>query len=320
MANIFICSPISLYWDTSPATTTTQSAVSLRKSSCINILAYWYASSLYNILSETLMLFSVLIRIWTLPSHSQPPILQFRQKVNLTIVLGLGVFTTVTAILRMTTLSSTAMSSDKTGGTLTSTIWSSIEAGLGIVVANLPMMRQLLRWRGWCGGRWFSSTAGKSRDHSRRRSSRGGRHQRTTGQENRNGSVTNTAENGQQIYLQRHFERSVVISQGGSDDDDVEARNSDYRHVEFQLRSASCSPKTGQRSRSSSGTSQSKEGCHVTCGGGTSSSSAAPSFTSTTAPTQPVPIVKTGTEPSSISLSSSPTIVQPLVAAHIRTL
>lgn len=88
IANIFICDPISTYWNTS-----LPDDPSWKGSKCINILGYWYASSLYNILSETLMLFSVLIRIWTLPSHSQPPILQLRQKINLTIVLGLGVFT-----------------------------------------------------------------------------------------------------------------------------------------------------------------------------------------------------------------------------------
>lgn len=166
------------------------------------------------------MLFSVLIRIWTLPSHSHPPILQFRQKINLTIVLGLGVFTTITAILRMTTLNNTAMTSDRTGGTLTSTIWSSIEASLGIAVANLPMIRQLLRWRGWCGGRWFSSTAGKSRDHSRRRSSRAtisGIYQQHPFP---SGDPTNRCSNNtidgaasqQQIHLQRDFERSVITS------------------------------------------------------------------------------------------------------------
>lgn len=171
------------------------------------------------------MLFSVLIRIWTLPSHSQPPILQFRQKINLTVVLGLGVFTIITAILRMTTLNNTAMSLDRTGGTLTSTIWSSIEASLGIAVANLPMIRQLLKWRGWCGGRWFSSTAGKSRDHSRRRSSRvtsssNYQQQPPTISLNRNTNNRQTKDNTidevlasqQQIRLQRDFERSVVTS------------------------------------------------------------------------------------------------------------
>ena len=94
MANIFICAPISTYWNTSPP-----DDPSRKNATCINVLGYWYASSLYNILSETVMLFSVLIRIWTLPSHSHPPILQFRQKVNLTVVLGLGVFTIVTVRL-----------------------------------------------------------------------------------------------------------------------------------------------------------------------------------------------------------------------------
>lgn len=176
LANIFICRPISTYWSTTATVNSHSTGTSNNDNdhhatgTCINILAYWYASSLYNILSETLMLLSVLCRIWTLPSHSHPPILQFRQKINLTIVLGLGVFTVITAILRMTTLNQTAMATDRTGGTLTSTIWSSVEAGLGLAVANLPMVRQLLRWNGWCGGRWFRSSAEKSRSRSRSRS------------------------------------------------------------------------------------------------------------------------------------------------------
>lgn len=168
LANILICHPVSTYWSTSDSVP--EGSQHTTSGSCINILAYWYASSLYNILSETLMLLAVLVRIWTLPSHSHPPILQFRQKINLTIVLGLGVFTIITAVLRMTTLNQGAMAIDRTGGTLTSTIWSSAEAGLALAVANLPMVRQLLRWKGWCGGRWFRSSAEKSRSQSRSRS------------------------------------------------------------------------------------------------------------------------------------------------------
>lgn len=167
LANILICRPISTYWSTSDAVPHEHDS---NDGSCINILAYWYASSLYNILSETLMLLSVLLRIWTLPSHSHPPILQFRQKINLTIVLGLGVFTVITAILRMTTLNQSAMATNRTGGSLTSTTWSSVEASLALAVANLPMVRQLLRWKGWCGGHWFRSSAEKSRSQSRSRS------------------------------------------------------------------------------------------------------------------------------------------------------
>lgn len=71
MANIFICRPISTYWSTTatiphqPSNNTQPIQTHTQPGTCINILAYWYASSLYNILSETLMLLSVLCRIWT---------------------------------------------------------------------------------------------------------------------------------------------------------------------------------------------------------------------------------------------------------------
>ena len=282
MANIFICSPIHTYWDTSVT----------RSGQCINVLGYWYASSLYNILSESLMLLSVLVRIWTLPSHSQPPILQLRQKINLTIVLGLGVFTVITAILRVTTLDQAAQQEDKTAGTLVSTIWSSVEACLALCVANLPMMRQLLKWRGWCGGRWFSSTAGKSRnDMSRRRS------EFTPANEMQGRNKE------QEIHMQRDFQREVVEDEEAA----VGLTSSGGRHIEFQslgstLRLSDCPSKISLK------------------GGSDRKSSKTPSIASTVRspvmpPVEPLPMVRISTEPSTTSLQSL--IVQPMVQAHL---
>jgi len=53
IANIFICDPISTYWNTS-----LPDDASRKGSKCINILGYWYASSLYvssTIIFETLL-------------------------------------------------------------------------------------------------------------------------------------------------------------------------------------------------------------------------------------------------------------------------
>ncbi|KAK5939143.1 hypothetical protein PMZ80_008446 [Knufia obscura] len=297
VANVFICAPISTYWNT-----TLPEDASRKGARCINILGYWYASSLYNILSEALMLFSVLARIWTLPSHSQPPILQFRQKINLTIVLGLGFFTLLTSILRVTTLDQAAQQADKTGGTLTSTIWSSVETCLGLAVANLPMMRQLLRWRGWSCGRWFSSTAGKSRgEHSRRRSEHTPAPQHGSGTNSRRPTVPHISAS--QIHMQRDFQCEVVTSDDGSIED-VEAQP--FRHVEFRTR-----PSSGCTSPAKSFKNGLISSTEISGG------SIAPSIASTLrSPTESMPMVRISTEPSTTSLHSA--VMQPMVQAHVK--
>lgn len=286
VANIFNCSPISTNWNPDHGISTAADP----DGRCINTLAFWYASALYNITSEIVMLLAVLVRIWTLPSHAHPPVLHFKQKINLTIVLGLGVFTATTAILRMTTLSRTAAASDRTAGTLTSTIWSSIEAGLGVAIANLPMLRQLLRWRGWCGGRWFGSTASRS-THSKRRSGYGLPHDT----HRRPGSVCLNS-----IHRQQDFERRIVIS----DTDlsfDLEAQDS-------------------SQSLARSGTAKSEKDR-----AGMRESTSAPSFSSTAAPTAPLSLVGTCTD---FGVGSSSNhhqchrhsdIIQPIPAARFKS-
>lgn len=325
IANIFICDPISTFWNTSLPNDASQ-----KDNKCISVLGYWYASSLYNILSETLMLLSVLIRIWTLPSHSQPPILQLRQKINLTIVLGLGVFTgrytpssynlepsakhcsVVTAILRVTTLDSAAQQADRTGGTLVSTIWSSVEACVGLSVANLPMLRQLLRWRGWWCGRWFSSTAGKSRhEHSRHRSHAGytpAAHHVRTGNSSRRPTTAPTT-SASEIHMQRDFQREVVTSDNDSDStSDIEAQA--FRHIQPLQQARPSSRCTSPAISFKAGLTSSTE-----IRGGSDTPSIASTLRSPPA-TEPMPMVRISTEPNASSLHSA--VMQPMVQAHVK--
>lgn len=331
LANILICRPISTYWSTTDAVPSNSAHSG---GSCINILAYWYASSLYNILSETLMLLSVLLRIWTLPSHSHPPILQLRQKINLTVVLGLGVFTVITAVLRMTTLNQTAMATDRTGGTLTSTTWSSIEAALGLAVANLPMVRQLLRWKGWCGGRWFRSSAEKSRSQSRSRSRSLGVQQQQGWGGNTGGGYTLAAGAAQQspfltassagghtheghagsainspnLSIQQHdSERQAVHSHNNgttcegytSDANDENASTQAFQHIEFHT-----PPRMTAEKGASSPSIKSIMDDYVNSAYDyhSSNETPTPSVTSTStlrrSPTEPIPMVRISTEPS----------------------
>jgi len=306
VANIFICDPISTYWNT-----TLPNNASREDTKCVNILGYWYASSLYNILSEALMLFTVLVRIWTLPSHSQPPILQLRQKINLTIVLGLGLFTIIASTLRVTTLDQAASAEDKTGGTLISTIWSSVEVSLALSVTNMPMLRQLLRWNGWCGARWFGSSAGRSRheQNSRRRSEYTPAPQGGSTHNSRWPTSTphDTSASASQIHMQRDFHREVITSSDGSFADDVEAQG--LRRVEFQTSHSSRCTSPAKSFKGGRGMISSTE-----IRG--SSNSNTPSIASTMrSPTEPMPMVRISTEPSTSSLHSA--VMQPMVQAHV---
>jgi hypothetical protein len=71
--------------------------------------------------------------------------LPMRQKVALTCIFGLGIIVCVASVSRLTTLYSSAYGEDVTAGTLVSTIWTTIEAGLGVICTNLPMLRTPLQ-------------------------------------------------------------------------------------------------------------------------------------------------------------------------------
>lgn len=117
------CSPISSAWQPWNA-----------GRSCVNIFALWYSNAIYNILTDLIIFLMVPPVIFTLK-------LPMRQKLALTGVFGLGTIVCAASISRLTTLYSSAYGTDATAGSLISTIWTTIEAGLGIICANLPMLR-----------------------------------------------------------------------------------------------------------------------------------------------------------------------------------
>ena len=105
---------------------------------CVNIYALWYSNAIYNILTDLIIVFMVPPVIFKLK-------LPMRQKLALTVVFGLGIVVCAASISRLTTLYSSAYGNDPTAGSFVSTIWTSIEAGLGIICANLPMLRTPLQ-------------------------------------------------------------------------------------------------------------------------------------------------------------------------------
>ena len=122
-ATIMQCSPVRAAWHRWDAGST-----------CVNIYALWYSNAIYNILTDFIIILMVPPVIFTLK-------ISWRQKLALVCIFGLGAIVCAASISRLTTLYSSAYGNDPMAGSLVSTIWTTIEAGLGIICANLPMLR-----------------------------------------------------------------------------------------------------------------------------------------------------------------------------------
>ncbi|KAK5560818.1 hypothetical protein LTR46_001126 [Exophiala xenobiotica] len=129
---------------------------------CVNIYALWYSNAIYNIVTDFILVLMVPPVIFSLK-------LPTRQKLALTCIFGLGVIVCAASISRLTTLYSSANGTDATAGSFVSTIWTSIEAGLGVICANLPMLRTPLQH---FFPRLFPSRSGTNRVSSTPSSSR----------------------------------------------------------------------------------------------------------------------------------------------------
>jgi hypothetical protein len=127
MATICQCNPISRAWDRSSG-----------KGTCINIGVLWYANAIYNILTD----FTIVLMVPPVVFKLKLPV---RQKLALSGIFGLGLIVCAASIFRLTTLYSSAYGDDITAGSLVSTIWTTVESGLGVVTMNLPMLRTPLQ-------------------------------------------------------------------------------------------------------------------------------------------------------------------------------
>ncbi|KAI0139584.1 integral membrane protein [Hypoxylon sp. NC0597] len=120
-SSIWQCTPISRAWDKSVPGT------------CISITGNWYANAGFSIGTD--------IAILVLPMQ---PIYQSnlptKQKWALMIVFALGIFVTITSILRMQTLDFSSTSADPTYDVASST-WTVIEENVAIICACLPMCK-----------------------------------------------------------------------------------------------------------------------------------------------------------------------------------
>ncbi|KAI0835828.1 integral membrane protein [Hypoxylon sp. FL0890] len=125
-SSIWQCTPISRAWDKSiPGT-------------CISITGNWYANAGFSIATD--------ISILVLPMQ---PIyrsnLPTKQKWALIVVFALGMFVTITSLLRMQTLNFSSTSDDPTYDVVSST-WTVIEENVAIICACLPMCKGPLNW------------------------------------------------------------------------------------------------------------------------------------------------------------------------------
>ncbi|RYP40123.1 hypothetical protein DL768_010666 [Monosporascus sp. mg162] len=123
-SSIWQCSPVARAWDKSlPGT-------------CIDITANWYANAGFSIATDVVILTLPMFPIY----QSQLP---SPQRLALMVVFALGIFVTITSILRMQTLGFSSTSPDTTYD-VASSVWTVIEQNVAVICACLPMCKCLL--------------------------------------------------------------------------------------------------------------------------------------------------------------------------------
>ena len=106
---------------------------------CIDLSRFWWANSLWNICSDTLL---ILVPVPVVRKLQ----ISFAKKVGLVVMFNIGTIVILTAVLRFTTLKRAAQNRGFDGlqGTNLSTLWTQAEVTVAVICANIPMLRQLL--------------------------------------------------------------------------------------------------------------------------------------------------------------------------------
>ncbi|KAK6951589.1 hypothetical protein Daesc_006111 [Daldinia eschscholtzii] len=125
-ASIWQCTPVRRAWDKSVPGT------------CISITRNWYSNAGFSIATDIMILVLPMQPIFR---SNLPP----KQKWALVIVFALGIFVTITSILRTQTIDFSSTSTDPTYDIASST-WTVIEENLAIICACLPMCKGPLNW------------------------------------------------------------------------------------------------------------------------------------------------------------------------------
>ncbi|RDW68106.1 hypothetical protein BP6252_09502 [Coleophoma cylindrospora] len=125
---IFQCWPIHYFWEKWTATT---------QGHCNNANAQAWAGAVINIILDLAIL---ILPIPPLINSALP----IKKKIHVGLMFGVGVFVTITSILRLTTLIEFASTTNPLWDYVPATFWSAIEVNVGIICACMPAIRSLL--------------------------------------------------------------------------------------------------------------------------------------------------------------------------------
>ncbi|CAO2656027.1 Nn.00g048300.m01.CDS01 [Neocucurbitaria sp. VM-36] len=124
----FHCTPIAMNWK------------AVEGGSCkaqSNITGFSYALSAVSIFSDWFCALIPIPLLWSVQ-------LDFRVKISIVALLGLGVFASTAAIVRLTVTVNLSATTDFLYYAMPVAAWAHAELGLGVILANLPALRPLL--------------------------------------------------------------------------------------------------------------------------------------------------------------------------------
>ncbi|RLL95029.1 hypothetical protein CFD26_101863 [Aspergillus turcosus] len=121
------CIPVTAMWDVTQMAT----------AKCVDQLAFVYANAAFNLLSDLMTLILPIKLCWALQTT-------LKQKILLCVVLAMGSFACVIAIVRIVTMMPFVHSMDFTWYKVTLAKWAMVEINVGIICACLPVLRPLV--------------------------------------------------------------------------------------------------------------------------------------------------------------------------------
>ncbi|PYH89193.1 hypothetical protein BO71DRAFT_390114 [Aspergillus ellipticus CBS 707.79] len=144
------CSPVQAMWDVTLMPT----------AKCVDQLAFVYANAAFNLFSDIITLALPIRLCWSLQTT-------LKQRVLLMLVLMMGSFACVIAIVRIVTMMPFLDDMDLTWYKVTLAKWAMVEINVGIICACLPVLRPLLL-------QVFPQLLGSSKASSGAKGNRGG--------------------------------------------------------------------------------------------------------------------------------------------------
>ncbi|KUJ11052.1 PTH11-like integral membrane protein [Mollisia scopiformis] len=125
ITSIWTCVPIYAFWDLSIT------------GHCIDRKFLWFFNAAFNIFTDLLII--------TLPMPVLKSLrLPIRQKIGLMMIFALGAFVCLISVLRLHSLYVVSISHDITRDNADASLWSNIEANVGIICASLPTIKPLV--------------------------------------------------------------------------------------------------------------------------------------------------------------------------------